>query len=88
MYFVQNDARGRESIPETECAIDDVAELVCQFPAFPGTVGWKFEFQRGARRHWIPTTDEPRFDPDSQRPSSTICSTRMRAAAATRRSRV
>src|SRR5688572_17613472 len=44
-YFINQGATGGETIPETPCVVNDAADSLCQFPAFPGTVGWKFHFQ-------------------------------------------
>ena len=43
--------------------IDDTAEIPCQFPDYPGTVGWKFEFQMIRDAFTNATTNERRFDP-------------------------
>ena len=62
-YFINDGASGGESIAEVACVVDDEAEIPCQFPAFPGTVGWKFEFQLVRDEITDPGTGERRFDP-------------------------
>src|SRR5207248_270215 len=49
-YLIANEARGGESILERRC--DPATEPWCQFPAFPGTVDWKLQYQQ-LRDGWV-----------------------------------
>jgi len=51
-YLVSANPRGGEPIDEIAC---DATQVTCQFPGFPGTVGWKFGLQ--TYRDW-PVGDE------------------------------
>ena len=62
-YFINQGATGGETIPETPCVVNDAAESLCQFPAFPGTVGWKFHFQTLRDELLNAETGLRRFDP-------------------------
>ena len=66
-YFINQGATGGETIPETPCVVNDAADSLCQFPAFPGTVGWKFHFQTIRDELLNPATGERRFQPDAPR---------------------
>ena len=64
-YFIDGaGATGGESILETQCVIGGVgAHPLCQFPAFPGTVSWKFELQQIRDEVVDESTGTRRFDP-------------------------
>src|SRR6185503_5537821 len=62
-YFISQGAEGGESIAEVPCAVDDAAELPCQFGDYPGTVGWKFEFQMVRDAIVNAATGQRRFNP-------------------------
>ena len=53
-------ATGGESILETPCVEGDP---LCQFPAFPGTVSWKYQLQTIRDQLLDPTTGLRRLDP-------------------------
>ncbi|HET9362739.1 MAG TPA: hypothetical protein VFO58_23475, partial [Vicinamibacterales bacterium] len=59
-YFIDTDASGGESILETACLATDP---LCQFPAFPGTVSWKYHYQLIRDELLDSGTGLRRFDP-------------------------
>ncbi len=44
-YLVQSGYRGGEIIEESACTVDPNNPNLCQFPQWPGTVGWPLGFQ-------------------------------------------
>jgi len=59
-YLVSSDPRGGEVVDEITC---DATVTTCQFPGFPGTVGWKFGLQ--LYRDW-PVSDTGQELTDAQ----------------------